>query len=429
MCTCDVAHVARSAPGYASEVLSPAQRRLAFALILVTLVVAGGLLFLRSPDQPGVAAATPSTTSHAARPSASASVAPEDAMPPAWLAWISGSLPPSFAGRVDATPELGTTVIVAGDTRWMRSSERSDGTTVDRPKPPYEIPLDAFAVDPAAYEPFIPPAYRDAVTAALEDGKAVLGASSARLRHLDVGGTIRLATGSLEVGAIVPDDVAGWSELLVSRDTGTRIGIVDDRYLLAMPDDAMTEQRFAHIVGSLLPDTNVRTLPPGGSTYMRIASGVNPPIVIKERFGEFSAYPEASDPAALQMSPTWYDAHIATRSVPLLGNVTCNVALFPQLVGALKDVEAAGLGGEIHTYSGCYNPRTVARMSTAPPSQHAYGAAIDINAPENPYGATPTMDPRIVKIFERWGFLWGGNYLTPDGMHFEYGGPPGSAPA
>jgi hypothetical protein len=428
MCACDVAHVGRSAPGYASDVLSPARRRLAFALILVTLVVAGGLLILRSPDQPGVAA-TPSTTSHAARPNPSASVAPDDAMPPAWLAWISGSLPSSFADRVATTPELGTTVIVAGDTRWMRSSERSDGTVVDRPKPPYEIPLDAFAVDPTSYERFIPPAYRDAVTTALEDGKAVLGASSARLRRLDVGGTIRLATGSLEVGAIVPDDVAGWSEVLVSRATGTRMGIVDDRYLLSMPDGTMTEQRFSRVVGSLLPDTNVRTLPPGGSTYMRIASGVNPPIVIKERFGEFFAYPEASDPAALQMSPTWYDAHIATRSVPLLGNVTCNVALFPQLVGALKDVEAAGLGGEIHTYSGCYNPRTVARMSTAPPSQHAYGAAIDINAPENPYGATPTMDPRIVKIFERWGFLWGGNYLTPDGMHFEYGGPPRSAPA
>lgn len=424
-----MSHTSRAPRGATlPDVLSPARPRLAFALILVTLVVAGGLLFLRSPDEPGVAAATPSTTSPAARPS-SASVAPEGAMPPAWLAWISGSLPPSFAGRVNATPELGTTVIVAGDTRWMRSSTRSDGTVVDRPKPPYEIPLDAFSVDPTAYEPFIPPAYRDAVTTALADGKAVLGASSARLRHLDVGGTIRLATGTLEVGTIVPDDVAGWSEVLVSRDTGTKIGIVDDRYLLSMPDGAVTEQRFARIVGSLLPDTNVRTLPPGGSTYMRIASGVNPPIVIKERFGEFSAYPEASDPAALQMSPTWYDAHIATRSVPLLGNVTCNVALFPQLVGALKDVEAAGLGGEIHTYSGCYSPRTVARMSTAPPSQHAYGAAIDINAPENPYGATPTMDPRIVKIFERWGFLWGGIYLTPDGMHFEYGGPPGSAPA
>jgi hypothetical protein len=156
---------------------------------------------------------------------------------------------------------------------------------------------------------------------------------------------------------------------------------------------------------------------------MRIASGVNPPVVMKQVFGEFSAYPQTSDPAFLNTSHSWYDDHIATKTVPLLGTVTCNRAFFPALVGALKDVQAAGLGGEIHTYSGCYAARTVARSSTAPPSQHAYGAAIDINAPENPYGATPTMDPRIVKIFQRWGFLWGGKYLTPDGMHFEYGSP------
>src|SRR5207247_11049851 len=93
------------------------------------------------------------------------------------------------------------------------------------------------------------------------------------------------------------------------------------------------------------------------------------------------------------IDPAWYDAHIVTRTVPLLGAVTCNRILFPALIGALSDVEAAGLGGEIHTYSGCYAPRTVARSLTAPPSYHAYGAAIDINAPENPYGSEPTWIP------------------------------------
>jgi hypothetical protein len=195
-----------------------------------------------------------------------------------------------------------------------------------------------------------------------------------------------------------------------------------------MPTGQMTAARFAAIAASLVPDADVRTVAPGGSKYMRIASGVNPPVVMKQAFGEFAAYPQA-DPAFLNMSPAWYDANIQTRSVPLLGDVTCNVALFDPLVGALRDVRAAGLGDEIHTYSGCYAARTVARSSTAPPSQHAYGAAIDINAPENPYGATPTMDPKIVRIFERWGFLWGGDFLTPDGMHFEYGEPVGqSAP-
>ena len=33
------------------------------------------------------------------------------------------------------------------------------------------------------------------------------------------------------------------------------------------------------------------------------------------------------------------------------------------------------------------------------------------------------MDPRVVKVFEHWGFNWGGNFLIPDGMHFEYRHP------
>jgi D-alanyl-D-alanine carboxypeptidase len=405
-------------------------RRRTFAAIVALLLAIGGFVLLRSPR--GLGAPGPSSPEGASArptPDASASMQTADAeeMPPAWLAWISGSLPPAFAPRAEAMPALGTMVVIAGDTLWMRSSEDANGRTIDRPIKPYAIPIDAFSVDPAAYAPFIPEAFRDTVASALTDGKAVLGSSSAKLRRIHVGGTIDLATGSVEVGAIVPDDVAGWSELLVSQAEGDRLGIADDRYLLSMPPGAMTESRFADLLARLLPDTNVRTLAPGGSTYMRIASGVNPPVVMKQVFGEFAAHPQSQDPAFLTMSSRWYDAHIRTRTVPLLGRVTCNVALFRQLTGALRDVEAAGLGDEIHTYSGCYAARTVARSATAPPSEHAYGAAIDINAPENPYGAKPTMDPAIVRIFEGWGFLWGGNFLTPDGMHFEYGEPPGQA--
>jgi hypothetical protein len=344
-------------------------------------------------------------------------------MPPAWLAWISGSLPSGFGADVSAVPTLGTTVIVAGDTRWMTSSHDADGGVVDQPSPPFEIPIDAFAVDPGAYAPFVPESTRAQVVDALRAGEAVLGTSSAQLRHLTVGGSLTFDRTTVHVGAIVPDPVAGWSEMLVSRTVGRTLAIVDDRYLLSMPDGAMTERRFASVLATLIPEVPVRTVVPDGSPFMRIASGVNPPVVMKGVFGEFAAYPRTDDPAYLTMSPSWYDAHIVTRSVPLLGEVTCNVALFPALIGALRDVEAAGLGDEIHTYSGCYAPRTVARSPTAPPSNHAYGAAIDINAPENPYGATPTMDPKIVTIFQRWGFLWGGKYLTPDGMHFEYGSP------
>jgi hypothetical protein len=32
------------------------------------------------------------------------------------------------------------------------------------------------------------------------------------------------------------------------------------------------------------------------------------------------------------------------------------------------------------------------------------------------------MDRRLIAIFRRHGFIWGGNFPTPDGMHFEYVG-------
>jgi hypothetical protein len=87
---------------------------------------------------------------------------------------------------------------------------------------------------------------------------------------------------------------------------------------------------------------------------------------------------------------------------------------------ALEEILGSGLVSEIEVYSGCWASRTVARSPTAPPSYHAYGAAIDINAPQNPYGSKPTMNREIVRIFERWGFNWGGDFLIPDGHHFEF---------
>ena len=402
------------------------RRRLAFGAMLAVLVVGGARTLVHTDRGEAAHPATsapPHSPAAASRPAATTADASAQ-MPGAWLAWITGSLPPDVSTKAVATIALGTTVVVAGDTRWMTASHDDTGEVVDRPTPPYEIPIDAFSVDPSSYARFIPPNVRDEATSALRSGKAVLGTSSAQLRRLGVGGSMTFGSRTVTVGAVVPDPVAGWSEMLVSRAVGKSLGIVDDRYLLALPPGQMTKPRFASIMHRIIPNAAIRMVPPGGSTYMRIASGVNPPIVMKEMFGEFSAYPQSADPAYLNVDAAWYDANIVTRTVPILGQVTCNRRLFPMLIGALTQVEHAGLGNELQVYSGCYAARTVARIPTAAPSQHAYGAAIDINAPENPYGAQPTMDPRIVKIFERWGFIWGGTFLTPDGMHFEYGSKP-----
>jgi hypothetical protein len=359
---------------------------------------------------------------------ATAQEPPQLEVPPAYLAWISGGFPADFRAMVRTVPELSASVVLAGDTLWMTRSRDSDGDVVDRPRPPFAFPIDAFAVNPVEYAPFLPGDVRDDVIGALERGEGVLSTRSAALRHVGPGGVLWFGHDRVRIGAIAPDEAIGWSELLVSRDVGDPLGIVDDRYLLAFPTRKPSEDRFAELVRPLVPEgTPVRALEPGGSPFMRVASGVNPPVVLKEVFGEFAAFPDPANPAKLTIEPSWVRTNIATERVPVLGRVTCNVALLPALTRALRQIERDGLASLLRTYNGCWNARTVARSRTAPPSFHAYGAAIDINAASNPYGSTPTMDPRVVDVFERYGFTWGGDFLITDGMHFEYGEPMNAA--
>ena len=54
--------------------------------------------------------------------------------------------------------------------------------------------------------------------------------------------------------------------------------------------------------------------------------------------------------------------------------------------------------------------------------------AIDMDAATNYRGIEGTMDRRVVEIFKRWGFDWGGDWRYTDPMHFELGAiltPPG----
>jgi D-alanyl-D-alanine carboxypeptidase/Putative peptidoglycan binding domain len=67
-----------------------------------------------------------------------------------------------------------------------------------------------------------------------------------------------------------------------------------------------------------------------------------------------------------------------------------------------------------------------------PWSNHAWGLAVDINAPANPMGSTlvTDMSPGAVAAFTDLGFRWGGTFQSrPDAMHFEYMGTPQAARA
>lgn len=78
----------------------------------------------------------------------------------------------------------------------------------------------------------------------------------------------------------------------------------------------------------------------------------------------------------------------------------------------------------------CY--RTIARMKRRSP--HSYGIAIDIAVRRTHYWRSMypraneytelkyinTLDMKVVEIFEKHGFIWGGRWYHYDTMHFEY---------
>ena len=124
-------------------------------------------------------------------------------------------------------------------------------------------------------------------------------------------------------------------------------------------------------------------------------------------------------------SASWVRAYIRTEKVPILGSVTCNKAMLPQLRAALKDIVAAKLASKIHAdeYGGCYVPRYIAKDPSKGLSFHTFGTAIDLNVPGNQRGTVGTIDRTVVRIFERWGFNWGGTWRYTDPMHFEMDQP------
>lgn len=63
-------------------------------------------------------------------------------------------------------------------------------------------------------------------------------------------------------------------------------------------------------------------------------------------------------------------------------------------------------------------------------SMHAFGAAVDLNVSVGKYWrwsglsdgvhASHSVPQEVVEIFERHGFIWGGNWYHVDSIHFEY---------
>ena len=298
---------------------------------------------------------------------------------------------------------------------------------MDHPARPYLIPLDAAAVDTASFAPFLPPADRSTL-AAVENGEGILGSTSASVRGLGPGAVLEFRRGEhVRIAAVLPDELVGAAELLVSEETGRRIGAARDRYLLVQPADGrrLTSASLKRAIQPLLPRDlgvfgRVQVRAPGETPYFRAGDAVLPPVLLKALFGEFAARTVKGQTGSIEVDPEWRRTHLVTTRIPLLGQVTCHRGIEPQLRGAMKELRSAGHGRLIRTFNGCFVPRFISRDPTAMLSHHTWGVAIDMNLAGNYYGDRPHQDPELVATLERWGFLWGGVFVVPDGNHFEY---------
>lgn len=98
--------------------------------------------------------------------------------------------------------------------------------------------------------------------------------------------------------------------------------------------------------------------------------------------------------------------------------IYCNREFQPVLESAFAEIAIQRLGHLIETYDGCFCERPM-RGKLLTPSLHSFAIAIDLNAAKNRLGQPPTMDRRLVEIFEAAGAEWGGRWSRRDGMHFQ----------
>jgi hypothetical protein len=285
--------------------------------------------------------------------------------------------------------------------------------------------LRVATVDPLEYRSIAPVATNEAefVWTSLLSGEAVLTFDAAEDLGIDGGGTIEMDGGrSMEVGAFADNQTPNIADVVVDQD-GRQVEGAGDQVLTVGVQPGTSLDALGTALSGELPDSKfVPLIPPDLMSNPDPLTGSMDDASSGGGIIGTMNY-KILDDGFIKPEQAWVDSNISTATVSIIGEVTCHRLLIPQLQAALSEIESAGLAGELRPddYGGCYVPRFIDRNPSLPLSMHAFGLAVDINVSTNQLGTEGDMNPRIVEIFERWGFVWGGDWSRPDPMHFELG--------
>ena len=282
--------------------------------------------------------------------------------------------------------------------------------------------LTAAVADPSTYRRWSgsATARADGVWDAVARGEVVLAHEAAAGLGAGLGSALPWTSGgALRLGALATT-VSG-VDVVVGSALGARLGLpLRNGAVVSLEpsvDDSAGRTAAVTAVGAALGrGGGVRDLAASAAAEQaaQLAGGD-----LAEAVGSFT-YQWFED-GTVAPDPAWVEAAIVTEEVPLLGSVTCHRVMVPRLRAALAAVAAAGLADAIDPgdYGGCYVPRFIDRDPSRGLSLHTWGIAVDLNVSGNHLGTVGTIDRRVVAIFERHGFAWGGHWSRPDPMHFE----------
>jgi hypothetical protein len=259
--------------------------------------------------------------------------------------------------------------------------------------------------------------FYDADTAdVINSGMLVVSSLTSERYQLEVGDIVNFVglnneKIALEVGKVIKDSTLGWFEIVVNKEVGYKLGIF--RNIQAIIWDSKVNENFFIELHKNIEYRKVKF------TYKKPSPNKNwvlPNALVKEMFGDFQI--KERDGVWITTEPEWREENIQNKRMPILGITRCHRLMWEPLEGALNQILEEGLEDylsieEWRSSGGCYAPRRISRFDAGGSiSRHAWGIAIDINTKSG-------YPPRIVEIFNSWGFAWGGTWTSPDEMHFE----------
>ena len=258
--------------------------------------------------------------------------------------------------------------------------------------------------------------YDEESAQAIRDNKIVISELTASRYELNVGDYVNLVGLNseiipIEVGKVIKDSKIGWFEGVVNKELGFKLGIY--RNIQAIIWDSHINENF---LIELHKNINYRKVKLTFRENRVNKNWVLPTALVKEMFGDFQI--KERDGVWITTEPEWREENIQNKRMPILGITRCHRLMWEPLEGALNQILEEGLAEyliieEWKSSGGCYAPRRINRFDAGGSiSRHAWGIAIDINTKSG-------YPPRVVEIFNDWGFAWGGTWTSPDEMHFE----------